>query len=109
MPVTNLLKNIPPIDNGELFEELLDCDNVRIERIISSPGTRSEVFDQEQEEWILILQGEAKLQVSGEDHQLIEGDSLFIPAHAKHQVLDTSTEPLCIWLAVHIHKHHHSA
>jgi len=30
------------------------------------------------------------------------GQSLFLPAHTLHSVLDTSAEPPCIWLAVHL-------
>jgi cupin 2 domain-containing protein len=31
------------------------------------------------------------------------GDTIFIPAHTPHRVVTTSTNPQCIWLAVHIY------
>jgi len=33
---------------------------------------------------------------------LVSGDYLFIPAHTPHRVVETSAEPQCIWLAVHL-------
>ncbi|MET0103856.1 MAG: cupin domain-containing protein [Sedimenticola sp.] len=103
MEPRNLLSGIPRISEGEAFEELLACHNVSIERIVSAPGTLSEVFEQTQDEWVLVLQGSAKLKLDNRIHDLSQGDCLFIPAHAPHQVLETSESPLCTWLAVHIH------
>ncbi|MES9956377.1 MAG: cupin domain-containing protein [Sedimenticola sp.] len=105
MEPRNLLSGIPRISEGEAFEELLACHNVSIERIVSAPGTLSEVFEQTQDEWVLVLQGSARLQVNDRIHELSQGDSLFIPARTPHQVLETSVSPLCTWLAVHIHPH----
>jgi cupin 2 domain-containing protein len=87
---------------GERFEELLTRRNVRIERIVSAPGSVSGPYDQIQNEWVLLLQGRALLDVDGERLELQAGEALFLPAHCLHRVLDTSAEPPCIWLAVHI-------
>ena len=87
---------------GERFEELLTRRNVRIERILSAPGSVSGPCDQTQDEWVLLLQGTALLDVDGERLELQGGEALFLPAHCVHRVLDTSAEPPCIWLAVHV-------
>lgn len=89
--------------NGEAFATLLQCRNVRIERILSSDCPDPVLYDQTQDEWVLLLQGEARLQVGEDEIQLGPGDYLFLPAHTPHRVLSTSTVPLCLWLAVHIH------
>lgn len=89
--------------SGEIFEELLRCRNVRIERIVSSDRPDTAIYDQNQDEWVCLLQGEAELWLAGERITLGVGDHVFIPAHTPHRVLRTSGDPPCIWLAVHIH------
>jgi len=99
----NLFSTVPVPGGGETFQELLRCRNVRIERIVSGANPEPRVYDQEQDEWVCLLQGEAELSVEDERVPLRAGESLFIPAHIPHRVLQTSAEPPCIWLAVHIH------
>lgn len=102
MPLTNLYAAVPQPTSGERFEQLLRCANVRIERIVSSARTASELYSQNQDEWVALLQGEARLEMAGEERLLKGGDCLFIPAGTPHRVLTTSSDPLCIWLAIHI-------
>ncbi|MFB1487569.1 MULTISPECIES: cupin domain-containing protein [unclassified Thiocapsa] len=99
----NLLNGLPEIDRGEAFEELARCRNVRIERILSSAEPDAVLYDQVQDEWVCLLQGEAELWIDGETITLRTGDYRFIPAGTPHRVVKTSTEPRCLWLAVHIH------
>ncbi|MEN9520059.1 MAG: hypothetical protein RLZZ381_2647 [Cyanobacteriota bacterium] len=101
------IKNIFQLPNSlpqlELNEMLVDSNQIIIKKIISTgqvtpPG---EWYDQEQNEWLIVLQGAGEL--SYEDNsriKLIAGDYLLIPAHQKHRVEYTSTEPPCIWLTV---------
>ncbi len=98
----NLLRGLPRPADGEVFDELLRCRNVRIERIVSSARPEGVLYDQPQDEWVLLLQGCARLWVDGETVALGAGDHLFIPARTPHRVLETSDEPRCVWLAVHI-------
>jgi cupin 2 domain-containing protein len=100
----NLFEGLPEIERGEAFEELLRCSNVRIERILSSAAPESVLYDQVQDEWVCLLQGEAELWIDGETLVLRSGDYCFIPAHTPHRVLKTSAEPRCLWLAVHVHR-----
>jgi cupin 2 domain-containing protein len=93
------------LPDGELFEALLTRENITIERIISTGQTTptGQWYNQEQDEWVILLQGEAELSYDdGTRYQLDAGDYLWIPNHQKHRVEYTSTEPPCIWLAIHI-------
>lgn len=88
----------------ELFEPLIQTDQILIERIISTGQTtpEGEWYDQPRDEWVLLLQGEAQLMYEdGTSIELRAGDYLLIPAHQKHRVSDTSSNPACIWLAIH--------
>ena len=104
MKTVNIYKQIPDILGEEVFEVLVQSNAVKIERIISkghaSPGT--EWYDQEQNEWVLVLKGNAS--ISFEDETVIdlkEGDYINIPAHRKHRVISTSAITETIWLAIH--------
>ncbi len=102
MPPVNLFSPIPELTQGEHFEELLRHRNVVIERIISSDNPETRHYNQPQDEWVALLQGEAQLELDGEEIALQRGESCFIPAHTPHRVITTSSEPRCIWLAIHI-------
>ena len=101
----NNIFNLPPsLPNRELFESIVSNDNILIERIISTGQTTplGEWYDQDRDEWVILLQGKAVLSYEdGSQIELQAGDYLFIPAHQKHRVESTSTEPPCIWLAIH--------
>jgi cupin 2 domain-containing protein len=84
----------------ELTTILLENNNLRIERILST-GQVSNWYDQEEAEYVILLDGYAKLEY--EDNQVIslnKGDSILIPPHQKHRVCFTSSELPCIWLCV---------
>ena len=86
----------------ELLEVLAHGHNCRVERIVSTGQTTPEGqwYDQEQDEWVALLSGNAELTwKDGEKTKLKAGDWLLIPAHARHRVTYTSTEPPCVWLA----------
>jgi len=105
-PVINLLE-LPEGDlNSELFETLLQRPGIRVERIISSgqstpPG---EWYDQDRDEWVLLLAGAALLSLAGEEEprRLLPGDSLLLPAHCRHRVESTATDRATVWLALHL-------
>lgn len=106
MPIVsgNLYRDLPVPPTGESFEDLLRLGQVRIERIASSPSPDPVLYDQTQDEWVLLLQGEARLWLDGTELTLVAGDHVLIPAHCTHRVLATSAEPHCLWLAVHIER-----
>ena len=101
--IENIFEFPNQLPSQELFETLLNHDQVLIKRIISTGQVtpEGEWYDQEQNEWLIVLQGSGEL--SYEDNsriKLITGDYLLIPAHLKHRVEYTSTEPACIWLTI---------
>lgn len=98
----NLLSDVPRPAVGEIFEELVCRAGVRIERIVSSSAPEPILYDQPHDEWVLLLRGEARLWLAGDEVGLTAGDSLFIPAGTPHRVLATSADPECVWVAVHI-------
>lgn len=99
----NLLRLPAGLPPEEWAETLLERKGVRVERIISS-GQSSPVgfwYDQQEDEWVILLQGTAVLQWgNGDRTELVTGDSLLIPTGKKHRVDSTSIEPACIWLAI---------
>jgi cupin 2 domain-containing protein len=99
----NLFTNIPTDSPKELFSTLLESPGVRIERIVSFGQTSPEGFwyDQDQDEWVILLQGAARLEFEDRTVEMNRGDFLNIPAHEKHRVKWTSPDELTVWLGVH--------
>lgn len=100
----NIFKDIPEAIDTELLELLVESDRVRIERIVSS-GQKSPAsgwYDQEQNEWVMVLQGAAILTFDdGTARNLTAGDFINIKAHQKHKVSWTNPNIKTIWLTVH--------
>ncbi|MEW6764866.1 MAG: cupin domain-containing protein [Pseudomonadota bacterium] len=86
----NLFVNAAPPPEGERFETLLEHKNLVIERIVSSSLIAPTEYVQLQGEWVVLLKGEAVLEVAGELHQLKAGDYLFLPAKLAHAVRKVS-------------------
>lgn len=100
----NLFELIPANLKREVFETLVAQKSVRIERIISNGHTSPDSgwYDQKQNEWVMILKGEASITFKdGATVELREGDHIEIPSHKKHKVVRTSSNSETIWLAVH--------
>lgn len=101
----SLLKNIPANLQEELFETLCSGNGVRIERIVSKGHSSPDDFwyDQEQNEFVLVVQGSAGLRIDGEAEVLVlnVGDYVTIGAHVRHRVEWTDESCETIWLAVH--------
>lgn len=104
MELKNIFESIPLDLSDEIFEELLQSKDVKVERIISK-GHRSPEsgwYDQSQDEWVIILKGKAIIFFeSGEEIILEVGNYINIPAHSKHKVSWTDPETETIWLAIH--------
>jgi len=97
----NLFADASPPQHGERFEPLLKRGNVLIERIVSSREPAADLYEQRQDEWVALLDGEATLEVAGEVVEMRRGDHLHLAAGTPHRVVATSQGAL--WLAVHIH------
>lgn len=98
----NLFAGIPARLADELVETLHSTGEMRIERIVSAAHASPAEFwyDQEQDEWVIVLQGAARVQFEDEMVELRAGDYLHIPAHRRHRVDWTSPDEQTIWLAV---------
>ena len=102
----NIWRNLPAALPDEVTEILAETGNIRIERITSNGQAtpEGEWYDQERDEWVLLLAGSAGLLIEGENgpRVLNPGDYLMIPAHCRHRVAWTGTQEKTVWLALHI-------
>ena len=105
MKPTNIFADLPSALPAELFETLLQHNDLKLERIISTgqatpPGTW---YDQETHEWVILLRGRAGLRFEGETavREMAAGDYLHIPAHQRHRVEWTAPREATVWLALH--------
>lgn len=102
----NLLTNLPDARQAEVFQTLLEQrGGVRIERIVSwgQATPEGQWYDQDHEEWVLLLSGGAAVQLAGEaDARRLEaGDWLHLPVHCRHRVAWTAPDQETVWLAIH--------
>ena len=99
----NIFESMPENLDEEIFENIIESKNVRIERIISKGHVSPESgwYDQLQNEWLIVLKGEAIISFEkGDEVKLKEGSYLNIPAHKKHKVTWTDPDIETIWLAI---------
>jgi cupin 2 domain-containing protein len=99
------------LPNEVLAEETLDTlfaarGAVRIERIVSTGQATPDGTwcDQASDEWVLLAAGAARLRIECEtqDRELAAGDWILLPAHCRHRVTWTQSQPPAVWLAVHV-------
>jgi len=104
--IGNLTGGIPGNLPEEVFTVLAENEHVKIERVVSDGHASPEGFwyDQEQDEWVLLVSGSAVLSIVNETGieqvELMPGDHLLIPAHRRHRVESTSATEKTVWLAV---------
>ena len=98
----NLFDDLPRDIPSELVQTLIQTAEVRIERIISHGQASPEGFwyDQAEHEWVIVLNGAARLQFEDNVISLNPGDYVNIPAGKKHRVEWTTPDEQTVWLAV---------
>ncbi len=101
----SLFAQIPEIVSEEIFDTLFKNDGLKIERIISQGNStpRDNWLEQNQDEWVLLVQGAAKLSFK-DKAEIIEmkpGEYVLIKANTKHRVEWTDPKQKTVWLAVH--------
>jgi len=103
--IANIFSNIPEELPEELLETLVKSGSVRMERIVSHGHATADDqwYDQDGDEWVLLLTGSAGLLFEGETapRTLEAGDYVMIPAHCRHRVAWTDQQVKSVWLAVH--------
>jgi cupin 2 domain-containing protein len=101
----SLLADLPEDLPEERFETLLETPAFRLERILSRGHAtpEGEWYDQDRDEWVLLVQGEARLVVEGQAAEIAlnAGDALWLPAHCRHRVSWTPSNRVTVWLALH--------
>ncbi|NOR58004.1 MAG: cupin domain-containing protein [Sulfurimonas sp.] len=104
MKKSNIFANISSEIKEELFEDIISKEGLKIERIVSKGHTTTEFewYDQTNDEWVILLKGEAVLEFEDADEvRLKDGDYINIPAHTKHRVSWTKPNVETVWLAIH--------
>lgn len=89
MVIKNIFNTRTAKIKKEIFEELLTTKSFTVERIISQGHSSAKEFwyDQDTNEFVLILQGSAKLRFeNGKILNMKKGDYILIPSHIKHRV-----------------------
>lgn len=84
---------------GEISEELARLGPVVIEQIVSGALPAPITYDQDHDEWVVVLSGAAELELGDVRMSLESGDWVLLPAHIRHTLLET--RPGTSWLAVH--------
>ena len=104
MEIKNIFKNILENVSEEKFDELLNSKRIKIERIVSRGHSSPKDFwyDQEKNEWVMLLQGSAILLFKNDKEEIIlkPGDYINIPASVKHRVEWTDPNQDTIWLVI---------
>ena len=85
--------------SGERFTTLAELPGATVEQILSGELAEQPSFEQAHDEWVVVLEGRARLEVAGDELELHSGEWLLLPAGCPHTVLET--EPGTSWLAVH--------
>lgn len=102
--IENFFTDLPSLSlDNEEFKTLLESDKIKIERIVSSGQNSPEDFwyEQEQNEWVIVLEGEAILSFEHEDDVMLKkGDFINIPSYKRHRVKSTIKNSYTIWLAI---------
>ena len=100
----NLFAALPAPGGPEAFETLAALPGVRVERITSHRHATpvGEWYNQNWDEWVLLISGSAALLVEGEGEarRLAPGDWVLLPRGLRHRVEETGDET--VWLAVHV-------
>ena len=104
-PNKNIFAGTPERLADERIDPIVSADGLRIERIISTGQASPPGFwyDQDWNEWVMVLSGSAGLLFEGEAEPRVLGPGNFvnIPAHARHRVEWTDPAQPTVWLAVH--------
>lgn len=97
------LDDIAGWDGGDELTDVLHTGaGTTIERIVSRGHTTGWSM-QDHDEWVLVHEGAARLEIAGgQQFELARGDTVLIPAGCRHRVAWTHPEQLTVWLAVHL-------
>ena len=86
----------PP--EGEATVELARAAGFTVEQILSGRLAAPQDYEQDHDEWVVILDGAAVLEVDGVAHELGAGDWWLLPAGTRHRLVRAA--PGTSWLTV---------
>jgi cupin 2 domain-containing protein len=102
--IKNIFSAIPDDIPQELLEDILTTGSFKIERIVSKGHSSPKEFwyDQDKNEWIILLKGRAGLLFEGSDDivELKPGDYINISSHLRHRVEWTDPDTETVWIAI---------
>jgi len=103
MKLNNIFAEIPDELDNELMDVLQQSDNIKIQRIVSKGQVSPETgwYDQQQNEWVIVIKGEAIITFEQTEVAMQAGSYINIPAHTKHKVSWTHPDLETIWLVVY--------
>jgi cupin 2 domain-containing protein len=85
---------------GERVRALLELPTLRVEQILSGTLAQPISFASENDEWVLLLEGRARLLVEETELVLQPGEWLLLPSGCPHTLLETQAGTS--WLALHL-------
>ena len=101
----NLFDFVTTDGADEDMTTLLTTPGARLVRIVSTGQATPEGdwYDQDDNEWVVVLRGRAGLRIDGEDEVrvLSVGDYIDLPAGLRHRVEWTDADESTVWLALH--------
>ena len=105
LPFGSLSAGLPEALPEETFETLICSKHFRLERILSKGHVSPQGFwyEPETDEWVALIQGEAELEIEGDDQplRLHPGDWVCLPRGRRHRVSYTAPDEISVWLALH--------
>lgn len=105
MKIENIFSPLKTATTDEVLETFLKTSQFTLERIVSTGQATpaGEWYDQNQDEWVILLSGKAGLLFEQETELqiLFPGDYVQIPAHLRHRVEWTDSSQPTVWLALH--------
>lgn len=96
--LNNLFSLKKPQEGDESFATLFENPHIRIEGIRSNQKMLGQIYDQQEDEWVLLVRGKASLKIIDTFYDLKSGDFLLIPKRTPHQVVSTDEDT--IWLGI---------
>ena len=94
----NIYEIKEPERGEESFFTLHQTSTLKIEAIRSRLNIPGAKYNQEEDEWVVLVRGSATMEIEGVNTSLKEGDSIFLPHGTRHQVLSTSDD--AVWIGV---------
>jgi cupin 2 domain-containing protein len=85
---------------GEHIEGLARVGNVVIEQILDGVTDAPVDYDQDHDEWVVLLEGAAELEVNGGTLLLEQGDWVLLPQQTPHRLIRTTKGTS--WLAIRV-------